>query len=161
VLLLLERSALTLLRLLLKLLLRLLLEGALALLFLPLLELLLDLLLPVHLPVTAGSFLQGAPFSLTLHAEFLGRQALRLGWWRVALSLRKRSPFSGLAFSQTTVRILLLQKGRCAWGKLGRRSALGCLRPCTCRPGDTRSDRTEQDDFALPFPDFRTAHRLW
>ena len=74
---LLERRALTLLRLLLEallerllleLLLRLLLEGTLALLFLSLLELLLGLLLLTRLTVTAGLFLQGAPFGLTPHA---------------------------------------------------------------------------------------------
>jgi len=102
--LLLERSTLTLLRLLLELLLELLLAH----LFRPLLELLLELLLLTLLAVTACLVLQGTPLSLMLATQYLGRQCLQLGWCYVALALLQRSPFSMLAFSLTTVRILWL-----------------------------------------------------
>lgn len=120
VVLLLEHSTLTLLRLLLELLLAhlsllqglLLMHLLLAGLFLPLLELLLELLLLTLLAVAAHFLLQGTPLSLMLTAEYLGRQCLQLGWCDVALALLKRSPFSILAFSLTTVRILWLLRER-------------------------------------------------
>jgi len=115
----------------------------------------------VRLMVTAGFSLQGPPFSLTLHASFLGRQALRLRWWRVVLSLLKGTLLSGLAFSQTTVRILLLLRVCCARSQPGRRRALEWLTPWPSCPGDGRGARTEHHHFARPLSDFRTGHHLW
>lgn len=71
-------------------------------------------LLLVRLTITAGFSLHGTPFSLTPHAHFLGRQALRLRWWCVVLPLFKGSPLSIPAISQTTVGILLLVRRCCA-----------------------------------------------